>query len=86
MNKAKSGTVESFAEVTDSAEKVEPDEHDHHHHGDNLDEAMANAKLKKIYEVADILKNVDINPNSVVDKDYLKIKQFMIDMNHMFAE
>ena len=84
--KSKQTTVESV-EVTDSAEKVEQDvHHDHHEHGDNLDVAMDNVKLKKIYEVASILNNVESNPNIVVDKDYFKIKQFMIDMNPMFSD
>ena len=84
--KAKQTTVESV-EVTDSVEKAEQDEvHDHHQHGDNLDAAMDNVKLKKIYEVATILNNVESNPNSVVDKDYFLIKQFMIDTNQMFSE
>ena len=84
--KSKQTTVESV-EVTDSAEKMEQDvHHDHHEHGDNLDVAMDNVKLKKIYEVATILNNVESNPNIVVDKDYFKIKQFMIDMNPMFSD
>ena len=84
--KSKQTTVESV-EVTDSAEKVDQDvHHNHHEHGDNLDVAMDNVKLKKIYEVATILNNVESNPNIVVDKDYFKIKQFMIDMNPMFSD
>ena len=71
--------------MTESAEKV-GEQNDHHQHGYNLDAAMENVKLKKIYEIATILNNVESNPNSVVDKDYYKVKQFMIENNQMFSD
>ena len=47
---------------------------------------MLSLKLKKIYKAAAILHNVECNPNNVVDKDYIEIKRFMIDNNHMFQD
>ena len=47
---------------------------------------MENARLFKIYETANILKNVECNIQSVVDKDYSKVKSFMVEVNHIFQD